>query len=96
MVHHELEEVYGKRPRQTKTGNAPPMRRRADSGKRRSPQFWGIVGDLFGFTLIEMISPVAGLVVMLVSSGLASFGALCDLFRYATRARDRRKGKTKK
>ena len=94
-MHQEPEMIYGKRQRETMTSYAPPMRRRVDSDKRSSLGWWGVIGDLVGFTLMELISPVAGLAVFIVTFCVAALGVGCDLIGYGMRALNRMTRNTK-
>ena len=93
---HDPHMDFGRIDRQTMTSYSQPMRRRADSEMRTSLGWWSAVSDLVGFTLVDcLISPVAGLAVVFVFSGLVVFGAASDLFNYAIDALGSRARKTK-
>ena len=78
------------------TSYAAPMRRRVDSDKRSSLGWWGVVADLVGFTLMELVSPVAGLAVFVVTFCAAAFGVACDLAGYGMSALNGTARKTKR
>ena len=87
---------FGKADRQTMTSYAPPMHRRVDSDMGTSLGWWGAVGDLVGFTLLEFLaSPVLGIAVLVVSFCLVATEAMSDLFNYALDALGSKARKTK-
>ena len=97
MMHHEPEMIYKTARRETMTSYAPPMSRRVDSDRRTSLGWWGAVGDLVGFTLLEFLaSPVLGIAVLVVSFCLDVFAAMSGLFRRGANALDGKKRKTQK
>ena len=80
MMYQEPEMIY-RTQRQTMTSYAPPLLRRGDSDMGVSLGFLGAVGEIVGFTLLEfLISPVAGIVVLVVTFGLYAIGAASSLF----------------
>jgi hypothetical protein len=87
---------FGKADRQTITSYTPPMHRRVDSDRRTSLGWWGAVGDLAGFTLLEFLaSPVLGIAVLVVSFCLVALEAMSDFFSYAIDALGSKAHKTK-
>ena len=97
MMHQEPEMIFKTPQRQTMTSYAPPLRRRVDSDRRTSLGWWGAVGDLVGFTLLECLaSPVLGIAVLVVSFCLDVFAAMSGLFRRGANALDGKKRKTQK
>ena len=96
MMHHEPEMIHKTTRRETMTSYAPPMHRRVDSDKRTSLGWWGAVGDLAGFTLLEFLaSPVLGIAVLAVSFCLVVSEVMSDLFNYAIDAVGSKARKTK-
>lgn len=79
-MYQEPEMIFRTAQRQTMTSYAPPMHRRVDSDVGASLGSWGDVGQISGFTLLEwLISPVAGIVVLIVSYGLYIMGSVSSL-----------------
>ena len=84
MMHQEPEMIYRTAQRETTTSYAPPLHRRVDSDRRTPLGWWGAVGDLAGFTLLEFLaSPVLGIAVLAVSFCLVVSEVMSDLFNYA-------------
>ena len=97
MMHYEPEMIYRTAQRETMTSYAPPMRRRVDSEMRTSVGWWGAVGDLVSFALLEYLaSPVLGIAVLVVSFCLDAFAAMSGLCRHGANALDRKTRKTQK
>ena len=67
-----------------------------DSDKRGSIGLWRVIGDLVGFTLMELVSPVAGLAVFVVTFCAAALGVACDLAGYGMSALNGTARKTKR
>ena len=89
------EMIFRTAHRQTMTSYAPPLLRRVDSDRRTSPGFWGTVGELACFTLLEWLaSPVLGIAVLVVAFCIAAFGLLSNLCRRGANARDQKTHKT--
>ena len=94
---HDPHMNFGKADRETMTSYAPPLRRRVDSDRRTSLGWWGAVGDLVGFALLEYLaSPVLGIAVLVVSFCLDAFAAMSGLCRHGANALDRKTRKTQK
>ncbi|MYC97585.1 MAG: hypothetical protein F4X14_21750 [Caldilineaceae bacterium SB0661_bin_32] len=80
MMYQEPETVYRTAQRQTMTNYAPPLCRRVDSDRRTPLGWWSTVGDLVGFTLLELLaSPVLGIAVLVVAYSLDLFRIISDL-----------------
>lgn len=80
MMYQEPEMVYRSAQRQTMTSYAPPLYRRVDSDRRTPLGWWSTVGDLVGFTLLELLaSPVLGIAVLVVAYSLDLFRVISDL-----------------
>ena len=95
MMDQEPEKIFRTAHRQTMTSYAPPMHRRVDSDRRTPVGWWGAVGDLVGFTLLEWLaSPVLGIAVLVVAFCLEAFGLLSNLGRRGADALDRKARKT--
>ncbi len=95
MMYQEPEMIYRTGQRETMTSYASPLCRRVDSDRRTPLGWWGAVGDLVGFTLLEWLaSPVLGIAVLVVAFCLEAFGMLSDLCRRGANARDRKTHKT--
>ena len=93
---HDPHMNFGRIDRQTMKSYAPPMRRHVDSDMRASLGWWGAVGDLVGFTLLEFLaSPVLGIAVLVVSFCLVALEAMSDFFSYAIDALGSKAHKTK-
>ena len=96
MMYQEPEMIFKTPQRQTMTSYAPPMHRRVDSDRRTSLGWWGAVGDLAGFTLLEFLAcPVLGIAVLVVSFCLVVSEVMSDLFNYAIGALGSKARKTK-
>ena len=96
MMYQEPEMIFKTPRRETMTSYAPPMHRRVDSDKRTSLGWWGAVGDLAGFTLLEFLaSPVLGIAVLVVSFCIVVSEVMSDLFNYAIGALGSKARKTK-
>ena len=94
-MYQEPEMTYRTARREPTTSYAPPLVRRVDSNRRTSPGWWGAVGDLVGFTLVEWLaSPVSGIAVLVVAFCIAAFGLLSNLCRRGTNAPDKKTHKT--
>ncbi len=90
-MHQEPEMIYEKRQRQTMTSSAASIRTsggRLDCG--------GVIRDLVGFALMELVSPVAGLAVFVVTFCAAALGVACDLAGYGMSALNGTARKTKR
>ena len=97
MMHQEPEMIYRTAQRETTTSYAPPLHRRVDSDRRTSLGWWGAVGDLVGFALLELLaSPVLGIAVLVVAFCLEAFALMSDLCRRGANAVDRKTRKAKK
>ena len=95
-MYQEPEMIYKTARRETMTSYAPPMSRRVDSNRQTSLGWWGAVGDLAGFTLLEFLaSPVLGIAVLAVSFCLVVSEVMSDLFNYAIDAVGSKARKTK-
>ena len=95
MMYQEPEMSYRTPQRQTMTSYASPLVRRVDSNRRPPVGWWGAVGDLVSFTLLEFLaSPVLGIAVLVVAFCLEAFGLLSDLCRRGTNAPDKKTHKT--
>ena len=76
------------------TSCAPPLCSRVDSERRTPLGWWSTVGDLVGFTLLELLaSPVLGIAVLVVAYSLDLFRAISDLCCQGANALN---GKTRK
>ncbi len=97
MMYQEPEMIYRTAERETMTGYASPLCRRVDSDRRTPVGWWGAVGDLVGYTLLEFLaSPVLGIAVLVVAFCIEVFGMLSDLCRRGANALDRKTHKTQK
>ena len=95
MMYQEPEMIYRTAQREPTTSYASPLVRRVDSNRRTPVGWWGAVGDLVSFTLLEFLaSPVLGIAVLVVAFCLEAFGLLSDLCRRGTNAPDKKTHKT--
>ena len=94
-MYQEPEMTYRTARREPTTSYAPPLVGRVNSDRRTPVGWWGAVGDLVGFTLLEWLaSPVLGIAVLVVACCIKVFGMLSDLCRRGANARDRKTDKT--
>ena len=94
-MYQEPEMIFKTARRQMMTSYVPPLRRRVDAERRTPPGWWGAVGELVGFTLLEWLaSPVLGLAVWVVAFCLEALGLLSKVCRRGANARDRKTQKT--